>query len=583
MAAAGLLVAATAQSAGAGSRAKAEKARASGQRIDVVLRLTRRQSGLQKLARAVTDPTSPRYGRYVDPKRTARMFGARKSTRRHVRSFLRRRGIRARVDVTRSFAEALVPARKARRLFGSSKQIRGRVPGGLRGKVRAVLQEIAAQGQFLPPPRDGRRSRASTGVSGPSAPQLEPPHVRTGTPAGCEQGRQATFQPPDGPLAGPAFTPNQIQTAYGASGLHAQGLTGKGVRAAVVSAGGFALPELRAFAECFEIEVPPTRLVNVGTRRSGKTSGESALDLQMLTLIAPGLESLVVYDVGPAGQSFFATTFSAMLEPRNAPGRRLPHVISVSQGDCESDLTRAQLKLTEHVLAATAAAGIMVAAGSGDAGSFCTSSGVREGFYPASSRWATSVGGTSLALEDSNEIADEIVWNDSSAGLLPTDEPASGGGGFSRYLKAPFYQRGLASWGDRRGYPDVAAMADLYPGIARYCGEDESANVCDPSAAENPFDIAFGTSTATPLLAGVAALANQRRLEAGAPPLGFPNPLLYELGGRGGAGVLRDVVQGSNDLLGFGCCEAGPGYDLASGWGSVDAEGLATAAGFRAR
>jgi hypothetical protein len=42
----------------------------------------------------------------------------------------------------------------------------------------------------------------------------------------------------------------------------------------------------------------------------------------------------------------------------------------------------------------------------------------------------------------------------------------------------------------------------------------------------------------------------------------------------------RDIVEGSNDL-GLGCCDAGPGYDLASGWGSVDAERLATAAGAR--
>jgi kumamolisin len=577
LAAAGLLLAASAaEDASAGPRAKGERTRSSGKRTDVVLALTRARSGLQKLARSVSDPASARYGRYVDPRRTARRFGARKSTRKRVRRYLRRRGVRVRVDVTRSFAEALVPARKARRLFGPIKGVKGRVPRGLRGTVRAVLQEPATSDQFLPRGREGRRAGASARAFRSSEPRLEPPHVRTGTPAGCEQGRNATFQPPDSPLAGPAFTPNQIQSAYHASRLHAEGVTGKGVRAAVVGAGGFAQAELRAFAQCFAIEPPPTRLVKVGTRSVGETSVESALDLQMLALMAPGLERLVVYDVG---SGLWPVTFSAMLARRNAPGGRLPDVISVSAGDCEGDLTRAQVRLTEQVLATAAAAGITVAAGSGDNGSFCLSG--REGFYPSSSRWATSVGGTSLTLEDSNEITDELVWNDVSAGLLTASDPSSGGGGFSRFLTAPFYQRGLAGWGDRRGYPDVAAIADLYPGIAIYCGSNTEGD-CDPAAVPNPFESGFGTSAATPLFAGVVALANQRRLEAGAPPLGFPNPLLYQLGGRGGGGALRDVVEGSNNL-GFGCCDAGLGYDLASGWGSVDAAGLAPAAGSRAR
>ena len=567
-----LLSAPAAEDAAAGSRAKAEAARSSGKRVDVVLRLDRRRSGLQKLARAVSDPASPRYGRYVDPKQTARRFGARKPTRKRVRSFLRRRGIRARVDVTRSFAEVLVPARKAGRLFGPSNATKGRIPRGLRGRVRAVLQEPASSDQFLPRRHGGADTPA--GASGASGAQLDPPYARTGTPAGCEQGRNATFPLENAPLAGPAFTPNQIQTAYGVSGLHAQGVTGKGVRAAILGVAGFARDELRGFAECFGIEMPPTRLAKVGTRRAGKTPIEMALDLQMLTLMAPGLERLVVYSVGSL---FWPAVFSAMLERRNAPGRRLPHVASVSAGECESDIGRAEVKLTERVLAAAAAAGITVAAGSGDAGSFCTSETRPEGFYPSSSRWATSVGGTSLTLTDSNEIVDEIVWNDTPVGL--TD---AGGGGFSRLLSVPFYQRGLEGSGPRRDYPDVAAFADGYPSIAVYCFVNAQGN-CESTGSGNPFGaLGNGTSAATPLFAGAVALADQRRLEAQDPPLGFANPLLYELGGRGGAGALRDVVEGSNDL-GRGCCDAGPGYDLASGWGSVDAEGLASAAALRAR
>lgn len=562
-----------------GRDAEGEAARSAGKRVDVVLRLQWR-SGLQGLAGAVTDPASPRYGQYLGPRRIGKRFGARKGTRRHVRSFLRRHGIQFRVDVTRSFVEALVPARKARRLFGSSKRVKGQIPRGLRGSVRTVLQVDAAPDQFLPRRHQGGRADAPGGVSATSDSTLEPPYVRTGTPAGCDEGRDATSQPtPSAPVNGPAFTPSQIQAAYRASPLHAQGVTGHGVRAAVLGAGGFALPELQGFAECFGIEIPPTRLVQAGRRRAGETSVESALDLQMLTLMAPGLERLDVYDVGQV--FLWPVFFSAVLDPRIAPGGRLPHVVSVSAGGCETknDTSKAEVKLTERVLAAAAAAGVTVAAGSGDSGSFCIDG--RVGFYPSSSRWVTSVGGTSLALTESNRIAEETVWNDVSAGLLQPGEVAaySGGGGLSRYLSAPFYQRRFlgGGWG-RRAYPDVAAMADIYPGIAVYCAADQQGN-CDPASAANPFEPAFGTSAATPLLAGAVALANQRRLEADGPPLGFANPILYELGGRGGAGALRDVVRGSNGIdPRFRCCDARRGYDLASGWGSVDAEGLAAEA-----
>ncbi len=344
-------------------------------------------------------------------------------------------------------------------------------------------------------------------------------------------------------------------------------MTGRHVRAAILGAGGFGLRELRGFAKCFGLRVPPTELAEVGTADAGSTSDETALDLQMLTLMAPGLSGLTVYAFG---SSFWPVQFSGVLERRNAPDGRLPHVLSVSQGNCESDIGRPELDLTERVLAAAAASGVTVAAGSGDAGSFCPSGKV--GFYPASSRWVTSVGGTSLELSSSNRIVAETVWNDAPVGLIGS----AGGGGYSRYLRVPFFQRGLADWGGRRGYPDVSAMADGYPRIAIYCGLDPAGH-CDPDGSPTPLQaLGNGTSAATPLFAGAAALATQRRLDAGRPRLGFIDPLLYDLGENSGGGALRDVVKGTNDI-GGGCCDAAPGYDLASGWGSANAEGLADA------
>jgi subtilase family serine protease len=84
-----------------------------------------------------------------------------------------------------------------------------------------------------------------------------------------------------------------------------------------------------------------------------------------------------------------------------------------------------------------------------------------------------------------------------------------------------------------------------------------------------------GTSEATPLFAGVVALADQ----VAGHPLGLINPALYKMSALGQAAGIVDVTKGSNTVsfpqggkvhtvTGF---SARPGYDLASGVGTVNA------------
>ncbi len=98
-----------------------------------------------------------------------------------------------------------------------------------------------------------------------------------------------------------------------------------------------------------------------------------------------------------------------------------------------------------------------------------------------------------------------------------------------------------------------------------------------------------GTSAATPLVAGIAALVNQAIESEAAtsprPQLGFTNPLIYDIAARQAKPsqyilpqALRDVTTANNDISNVGCCDAGVGYDLATGWGSVYAADLLDAA-----
>jgi hypothetical protein len=83
-----------------------------------------------------------------------------------------------------------------------------------------------------------------------------------------------------------------------------------------------------------------------------------------------------------------------------------------------------------------------------------------------------------------------------------------------------------------------------------------------------------GTSAATPLWAGVAALANQKLAASGNPPLGFANPALYAIAKSSATSyaAFNDVTSGNNVLSGNATSptsyQAVAGYDLATGLGT---------------
>jgi hypothetical protein len=64
---------------------------------------------------------------------------------------------------------------------------------------------------------------------------------------------------------------------------------------------------------------------------------------------------------------------------------------------------------------------------------------------------------------------------------------------------------------------------------------------------------------------------------------GNPNPALYRLAAAQDAGhgpkVFHDIVQGDNSVPGTHVYPCGPGCDLATGLGSLDAEALVEAWG----
>jgi subtilase family serine protease len=183
------------------------------------------------------------------------------------------------------------------------------------------------------------------------------------------------------------------------------------------------------------------------------------------------------------------------------------------------------------------------------------------------------VGGIQLHFTAQGTPAAPTVWNDTynpaaneftGGGAGPG--PLASGGGTSIFFTRPRYQDGVRDIvGGSRGVPDISMSAACNGSVNTY-GTYRGA----PAGWSQE----CGTSEATPLFAGIVALADQ---EAGH-SLGLINPALYQLAAEGKPGIV-DVTSGDNTVsftqdgrkqtvTGF---SARTGYNLATGVGTVNA------------
>lgn len=544
--------------------------------------------GLNHFVREVSDPSSPRYRHYASVEQLVARFGASKATKNQTLAWLSAHGLRGTVDATGTFVAVRGPQADATALLAGSGAnasaaapgLQPAVPAGLRGAVTGI--ELLGGGQVYKSV-SAAGARASKGKGHYSSIL-----AHSGTANGCRGGRLGPGAPDQ-----PPFTPNQYLKAYGHTALQNRGLKGQGESVALVEIDGFHHSDVEAFDRCFGVPVPKIRVSPVTPIRKPFTGGtETTLDLEVLSAAAPRLRRVDVYE-GAASEEGIAITAGAALGSKG----HHPDVISISLGVCEPNYSGALVyrRALDNVFAVAAGAGISVLVAAGDTGSSgcridtpkeeTTALPIRAVSLPSSSPYVTAVGGTNLRLTAQNTIAKEIVWND-----WP-QLPGGGGGGVSILSpRRPWYQqlRQLDRFGIGRIVPDIAGLADVFPGYAYFCTSPECASF--PQSAPGWTSIG-GTSAATPLMAAGAALGDQYAAKLGQQPIGFLNPLLYQLGAdpRSRRQVFYDVTEGNDDLglmlpaevgggAPLGCCDARPGYDWASGWGSPNVAALADAA-----
>jgi subtilase family serine protease len=174
---------------------------------------------------------------------------------------------------------------------------------------------------------------------------------------------------------------------------------------------------------------------------------------------------------------------------------------------------------------------------SGDDGDELATTGIKQADYPASDPYVTAVGGTSDAIGAAGNMDWQTGWGTVKYSLSQDGtswDPAGylygAGGGDSALFDKPAYQQGVVpnSLASGRGVPDIAMDAD--PNTGMLVGETQTFS---DGTYYDEYRLG-GTSLASPLLAGMTALATQ---DAGT-RLGFLNPAIYS---QAGTSTYNDV------------------------------------------
>jgi subtilase family serine protease len=501
----------------------------------------------QTFAQSVSTPGSADYGKFLTPAQFRSRFAPAQADVDAVRSWLRGQGFTVTgVPANRKYVEATGTVGQAAAAFDTSfaeysvqgRTVRGNnkpltVPASLHG-VQAVLgldesQTLAVADKAPPAPDLFRNAQPCSAYWGEKTVQNTP------TPDG-------TVLPPSPKDFAPCgYAGHQLQGAYGMKQAIAGGNDGRGVTVGVIDA--YASPTIESDVETYSqrhglpsIKGHFTQVVAPGTYNRAANSrqdpagwaGEETLDIEAVHTMAPGAD--IVYIGAPNNYRDMDAIMNRVVD------NHLADIVTNSYGYAGEALPNGYLKPSLDIQAQAAAEGITLMYSSGDAGD--ETGGVAGASpspdWPASSPLVTAVGGTSMGVGANDERVFELGWETAKATLdkathswtTPVYQYGAGGG-TSRLFAQPAYQAGVVpasisqTYGGApmRAVPDVAALGD--PTTGMLVGETQ--RFPDGHEAYDEYRIG-GTSLASPLYAGMFALAMQR---AGH-PFGLANPVLYQ-------------------------------------------------------
>jgi kumamolisin len=340
-----------------------------------------------------------------------------------------------------------------------------------------------------------------------------------------------------GPSA--SFLGSDMRAAYYGTGA----LTGTGQNIGLLEYYGYDIADLNTYYQNAGQTSLASKVIGISTDGTSLSctypscdDTEQILDMTQALGMAPGITTLYVY-VGSSDTAILGAMSSDSPLPR-----QLSSSWTWSPADPSTDNPYFQKM---------AAQGQSFFQAAGDSAAWSSSNDL----YPSEDPYVICVGGTDLVTSSAGgPWSSETVWVDGGGGISPDHYAIPSWQQLAGVITTA--NKGSTSY---RNGPDVSANSNF----TYYVCADQTA------CTANEYG---GTSFATPLWAGYIALANQQAAANGGSPVGFLNPTIYPIGVSSSYDTdFHDITSGSNGY------SAVTGYDLATGWGSMNGASLINA------
>ncbi len=586
-----------------------------------------KQAELDKLLEEQQNPASANYHRWLSPGEYGARFGAAPDDLERVHAWLESNGFRVgNVAKSSRWIE----------FSGSSSQVETAFHTELHYYRVAGKQYLANATDISVPESIAKISKGLVSLN--NFPKRPPTQLFHGIGGITEQGQKVQLTP-NLTAAGTTNTyfvaPGDFAAIYNTKPLLAGGTDGTGIVIAVTSQSQIELTDVQQFRKIFGLKLNDPNILVTGPDPGITTptdQQEATLDVEWAGATAPG----ATIDLVIAGST--NSTNGVDLAAAYVIDNQIAPILTYTYGICEQQLSSSGNAFYNTLWQQAAAEGITVLVATGDNGSAaCDFSGIsatsgKAVNGAASTPFNLAVGGTQFgdtgnettywsATNSANYTSalgyiPEAAWNE-SCDLIPPFTATNcffssdnyitlaGGGGVSTIYAKPEWQTGSGVPADSfRDIPDVSLAAASGHDDIVYCNSLKSLP-CEINSQNQVLGLSLvgGTSASTPAMAGILALVEQKN---GAFQ-GQVNYTLYKLAQNSGAScdsskqsnptaqnacIFYDVTSGNNAVPCAGgspdCSStqngvdgflngqtAGPGYDLATGLGSVNATNLA--------
>lgn len=569
------------------------------------------QTALNQLLADQKNPASPRYHQWLTPEQFGAQFGLNADDIAHVTSWLTSQGFTV-TGVARSsnFVTFSGTAEQVQQAFGTTvhdlslngqRHIANLTDPVLPSAIANVVSNISGLNDFRPE----SRLRVNQVPANALRPHFTNPN-------------------PNDPVQH-ALAPADFNTIYDVNPLLGNGVSGAGIggcSAGSPTCGDIAvvgqvditsnLPDIDAFRSAANLPAGPANrpIVAVIGTNPGAPSSPCVNNPTPETSCADLEESLFDVEwagaIAPQAKVLFVTSTNAITSLGAAISDNVAPIISMSYGECEPHIPGGTVVVLSLFLQQASAQGITVIGPTGgdgatDCDTFVSSAtGGLAVDFPGSSPFVTAIGGTMFdegadsatywdptngpGSSSARSYIPEKVWNETTQDITKTPPTfGAGGGGASVIFAKPEWQKGQGVPSDNfRHVPDISLNAASDHDGYLFCIEGS----CTAGQFYNtmiPADTGYilgGTSSGVPAFASVMALVEQS-LKLGR--LGNINPNIYAMAnGNQYNNIFNDIMSGDNrspctagsstdcpsgGTIGF---NAGPGYDQASGWGSIN-------------